>query len=482
MAIKGVGLIDPVVQWSDSAGVPLAGGSVTFYATGTLNLLNVYSDVALSVPLPNPVPLNAAGRTSTTSTGTATGVYYQQQPYDYVVKDATGVTIVPTTTFAGSQWPGQVQGQAVLSPAANANGYTNRFTTTINKASAGTHSLFAGTRFDIPTIGAGASTLTEADTVYIEGAPAAGTTASALHVAAGATRLDGPTYVQSVQVAGIPAVNSFRLSATTGLAVTTADVLAVGQLYFTPYIGNVILLYNGSSWDAYTSAEVNFSVLSAASTMNDVFVYASAGILNFDLVPWTNDTTRATALTTQDGILVKSGTPARRYVGTFRTTTVIGQTEDSFANRLIWNYYNRVMRPMRVVDTTDIWVYAVATWRQARATATNQLGCVIGVAEVNVNATVISSAFNDTASKAGLVGIGLNSTSALAAGVVVSNSAEQVVNLPVMNTASLSVYPAVGYNTIVWLEYVTGGNGTYLGDNGGTTPMQSGIFGTLSGG
>ncbi len=191
MSIVGIGLVNPVLQFVDGDGAPYASGSLTFYAVGTTTLQKVYSDTALTTQLTNPVPLNAAGRTSTSTTGSDTPVYLGQANYDVILKNSAGATVYGPISVAGSQWPGAIQGNSTISPVANANGYANRFTTTINKASSGTHSLFTGTRFDIPTIGAGASTLTESATVYIEGAPATGTTPYALHVDAGNVQFDG---------------------------------------------------------------------------------------------------------------------------------------------------------------------------------------------------------------------------------------------------------------------------------------------------
>ncbi len=50
-------------------------------------------------------------------------------------------------------------------------------------------------------------------------------------------------------------------------------------------------------------------------------------------------------LTTQGGILVKTGAPTRRYVGTIRTTGTT-TTEDSRAQRFVWNAYNQVERAL----------------------------------------------------------------------------------------------------------------------------------------
>ncbi len=229
MAIESVGLINPVLQFEDATGVPYAGGSIAFYIVGTSTPQNVYSDSALTVSLGNVVTLNAAGRSSTSSTGPDTPVYLQQKTYDFSLFDVNSVKIYGPITVSGSQWPGQVQGQAILSPAANANGYTNRFTTTLNKAGSGTHAIFAGTRFDIPTIGSGASTLTEADTVYIEGAPATGTNKYALKIAAGDAYFNGNLTVTGTFTGGAGLTNhAVVVGASTGFA--TIPVGITGQV------------------------------------------------------------------------------------------------------------------------------------------------------------------------------------------------------------------------------------------------------------
>lgn len=194
MAVQSVGLANPVLQFVDGNGVPYASGTVTFLAAGTNNLQNVYSDAALSVPLTNPVHLNAAGRSSTSAVGADTPVYFLPLPYDFTLKDANGTTIYGPITFSGSSWPGAINGLVTLSPLANANGYANEINPTINKASSGTHALFAGTYLDAPTIGAGAATLTEASTLYIAGPPSAGSAVYPLHVASGIVKFDGDVY------------------------------------------------------------------------------------------------------------------------------------------------------------------------------------------------------------------------------------------------------------------------------------------------
>ncbi len=113
MALQANGMIDPVLQFEDANGAPYAGGTVTFYVSGTQNLQNVYSNQALTVALPNPLPLNAAGRSSTSSTGATSPVYFLAALYDYVLKDLNGVTIYGPIPFNGSSaWPNTGRGTA----------------------------------------------------------------------------------------------------------------------------------------------------------------------------------------------------------------------------------------------------------------------------------------------------------------------------------------------------------------------------------
>lgn len=184
MSIQGVGLISPVLTFENAGGVPYAGGSVAWVTVGgsVTNYQTVYTDPALSVPAQNPTVLDSFGRCT---------IYLGQIAYDYYLFDALGNQIYGPITVQGSQWPGQVQGIAKTSPLANTNGLANRFTTTINKASTGTHTLFAGTQFDTPTIGAGSAGLTEAATVVIAGAPSAAVTNWALDVQGGNVNVAG---------------------------------------------------------------------------------------------------------------------------------------------------------------------------------------------------------------------------------------------------------------------------------------------------
>jgi hypothetical protein len=137
-----------------------------------------------------------------------------------------------------------------------------------------------------------------------------------------------------------------RLTLTTATPVTTADVTGAATLYYTPYVGEVIWLYDGvSAWTAITFAEISLSLAGYTANKNyDIWIYNNSGTATLESTIWTNDTTRATALVYQDGVLVKTGATTRRYVGTIRINATGGQTEDTATQRFVANYYNRVSR------------------------------------------------------------------------------------------------------------------------------------------
>lgn len=274
-----------------------------------------------------------------------------------------------------------------------------------------------------------------------------------------------------------------RLTLTTVTPVTTADVTAATTVFFTPYRGNRIALFDGTAtWNIRAFSELSIAVPATTSQMYDVWVFDNAGVATLELLAWTNDTTRATALVLQNGVLVKTGATTRRYVGSFRTTAVSGQTEDSAAKRYVWNYYNRIPRSMLAVDTTDTWVYD-GVLRQARANATNQLDFVIGVAEVLIDATVTATCTNTAVGSLQFVNIGLDSTTTAftAAKFIAGENRSQVINVHVWSTARATYYSAIGRHILVWLEgSSSAGTTTWMGDDGQTV-VQSGISGILQG-
>jgi len=265
-----------------------------------------------------------------------------------------------------------------------------------------------------------------------------------------------------------------RLTLITGIPVTTGDVTAATTLYYTPYVGNVIPLPDGSgNWAAIAFSEISIAVPATTSQMYDVFVFNNSGTATLELLAWTNDTKRATAFVLSNGRLVKSGAATRLYVGSFRTTTVSGQTEDSGRLRYVWNYYNRRSRAFLRQESTATWTYTNAVLRQANANTLNQVEAVIGVAEDVVDVRLAAWSQNTNTGVQIINVIGIDSISVAAT----LNESLYLVSAVNTNQTQLVLYasvPAIGRHFWAWLEASSAvGTTTWIGAGGG------GLFGTI---
>ncbi len=263
---------------------------------------------------------------------------------------------------------------------------------------------------------------------------------------------------------------------------TTADVTGATTVYWTPYKGNQVQLWNGTAWTAYASDEISIALGTVTAALcYDVFMYQNAGTPTLEKLAWTSATARATAVTLQDGRYCKSGDKTRLYLGTFYTTSTT-TTEDSAGGtttsvggkRFLWNYYNRALRNLKVKDTTDNWTYATATIRQARAQAGNKVELVIGIAEDIVEANVITTVSLVSNTAAGQkTGVGVDSTTVFS-GFQCGAYEASGSNSHGTPSGQYKDFLTVGYHYLAWLER-GGGSGTvtWLGSNDST---QTGMF------
>jgi hypothetical protein len=256
-----------------------------------------------------------------------------------------------------------------------------------------------------------------------------------------------------------------RLTLTTGVPVTTADVTGATTIYWTPYKGKYIALYNGSTaWTllAFVETSLALGTLTAALPY-DLFAWNNGGTLALELLAWTSATARATALVLQDGVLVKSGATTRRYLGNFCTTATT-TTEDSQVKRYVWNYYNRTLRPMKRLESASSWTYASAAWRQANANTLNQLAWVTGVDEQPVSVAVVTVAANPTGNTLLGGAIGLDSVGGPTSAQSVTFYS-QVANVNIENVCLLTVFAGIGAHYAAWLDYSGAGTTTYQGNS-----------------
>lgn len=350
------------------------------------------------------------------------------------------------------------------------------------------------------------------------------------------------------------AINGFsqgRLTLTTATPVTTADVTAATTVYFTPYNGDLVTLYDASVWKTIRFTEKSIGVTNTqnANTTNgnavltgltdttqlltgmlvtgtgigaapvtivsidsatqvtldvnctatgaapisfklptgknyDIFYVQSSGTLQWSNA-WTSDTARNDALVYQNGVSVNNaainGTdfntiPAKKglYLGTIRTTAN-GQTEDSNANRFVWNNFNRVARSLQVLEATNSWTYTTATWRQANGSTANQLSFIAGEAGHGASASVWVYSVSNTGGIARSVAIGANRTNLPSGTMGHHNTGADIAGI---HTAFYSGLMGLGLNYLAWLEFSTAaGTSTWYGD-AGVAYLQSGITGT----
>ena|SRR3990167_733402 len=267
---------------------------------------------------------------------------------------------------------------------------------------------------------------------------------------------------------------SGRLTLASLGAMTLVDQLAKTTIYFTPYKGDRIAIYDGSLWNIMTFAEISVSVPATTNTPFDIFAYNNGGTLALETTNWTNDTTRATALVLQDGVYVRSGGTTRRYIGTGRTTGVSGQCEDSLAKRFLWNYYNRVDRYMERNEATEH-TYTTASFRQWNNAALTKAEFIVGIVEDPILAFGSVRMFTLAGSSVRWVNIGFNSQTVR---MNAASNGQDDVALYVLNAnpdyAGMThgvEFPTIGYNYLNIIEY----------GNSETTYSWATLHGTVKG-
>lgn len=286
-----------------------------------------------------------------------------------------------------------------------------------------------------------------------------------------------------------------RLTLTQGTPITNSDVTGATSIYAEPMNGGIVSLYKDAAGTIPrimllqpSTLALALGTLASAVIPNDLFAYdAGIGSIGIEKLPWTNASTRATAIVTTgngNGRPYKNADFSRLLVGTFYPTSTT-TTEDSAGGvttqvggkRFLWNMWNRKRRHLNVNDTADSWTYTTQTIRKANGATgvLNSFEYVCGLAEDPISVDLFVVGQMIATSSTGRVGIGVNSTSAFSG---------QYPNIADQNTATadqnvVAFYagiPGLGYNAINRLEYGYSGTAAFfLGDN--TSTCLSGMRG-----
>jgi hypothetical protein len=296
-----------------------------------------------------------------------------------------------------------------------------------------------------------------------------------------------------------------RLTLTTVVPVLIAGVTASATIYYTPYNGAQVPIYDGIRWLPTLFSEISLALDSDSGHTGyhqsgknfDLFVFSDSGTVRLGSGPaWTNNTTRADVLTRLNGTLVNNASIVLRfgasagntvtvsanratYVGTFRASAN-GQTEFSFgaiaasgteAKMLLWNAYNR--RPARALvgDSDTSWTLTTGNIRSVHASDTMRASFVTGLQEDWVRATYICSLTPPVATNA-TVGVGYDTNTAFTGIFPVDAVGAGQARVGIGQDSQ----QPLGFHFFQAIESSQGGTTTFYGDNNTPTYMQGGLI------
>jgi hypothetical protein len=311
--------------------------------------------------------------------------------------------------------------------------------------------------------------------------------------------------VTSTALLAAPTLPGGRLTLTSGTPVMSADAAAQTTIYYTPYVGDLVPCYDGSSWAMKRFAEVSIAMAAnaawAVSSNFDLYIYNDGGTIRLVTgAAWTNATTRSESLTRVNGILTNTASMTGRYatgstvtvaanrgtyVGTFRTTGSTGTTTWVAAPAVaaggtegqlyLWNCYNRVAATGVSRDSTDSWTYSTAAWHSYNTSATNRVSYVVGLADDPIF-VLFNSVCSAAAGESGITGVGIDSTGAISGCTMYAQGLAVTGGPPLAGSPWYAGQPGIGYHFAQALEYGNGvGAQTFYGDATAPTLFQTGI-------
>lgn len=475
----------------------LAGGSVGFFIPNTSTVKQTWQNSGETVLNQNPVPLDANG----------CAIIYGAGTYKMVVQDSLGNTVYTAITAAtngsnGIFWAAQAGGTGNAITVTNTNfalqdGYNLQFL-----------ALNANTGPTTITVSGGAAIPIVNDT------PTGPAALSGGEIGPGNTPMltydagSAEFHIVNPASAGSSSGSSVNLfppqgylnlvGQSSGDVIQTSDVTGVGTIFYSPFVGNTLPIWNGSTFKSVVFSELTATLTTAGSpsnTIQDECVFSNNGVPTLVTGPsWTTVTIGAgnrgtgagsAQISRLQGIWVNAVSiigynglssytiPANQctYVGSVSVDATAGQTSAyvSFGQSRkwgVWNAYNRQPIQMQAGDGTSNWSYATNTTRAANGNAANSAVVFMGLPEEPVKATTIatiSTVINQNQTTAGKTGVGYNSTtvfSGTAGNVLFTNQATTGITPTFTIAGSFQGAPALGLNTITILESGLGATAT----------------------
>jgi hypothetical protein len=443
--------VNPFPQYLDATPEVRAGALLFFYEAGTSTKLDTYSDRTLSTANTNPVVLNSAGYP-------AVDIYLQDLDYKVVLAPSTD-TDPPASAIWSADY---VRGRdsALIAKTLTGSGSPNGSVA----GTAGSASILPDFYWDYTN-----------SILYV--CTTTGTSSTAVWTAVNA----------SSATAAVPPPQG-RLTPTSSTPIITTGVSSGTAVYYTPYNGNLVPIYNGTSMIPTEFSELTLTLVAshAANTLYDVFVFSNSGVLTLVTGPaWATSTAGSgargtgastTELTRIKGLWVNAvsmtarngsttypvGANLATYVGSIFIDGSAGQVTCQIAwgqlrRWAVWNAYNRSPIILKVGDSTASWTYNSATVRASRGDSNNNLKTFTGLPEEFVDLQfmqLVTSIIN--ASNAGpRIAIGVNSTTTstgFAPVPAIGQAAASNSTVASIAQARHMLPPSLGVNTINSLE------------------------------
>jgi hypothetical protein len=454
-------LFNPDPAFSDATGAALAGAQIFFYATGTSTKQATYTDKNLTIANTNPIVLDANGRSPT-------DIWMQTLPYKVVLAPANDTD--PPTSPIWTRDPVWTSDYSTVAQFQGSNGNPNGQLA----GTAGSATVAASVAWDYVN-----------DILYVCTTTGTSTTAvwTAVNPATGASTT-------------LP-IPQGRLTLTTQTPVMNADVTAATTVYYTPYTGLLVPIYNGTifvSTSIVSELSIGLVAAHAASQIYDLYVFLLSGVPTLGSGPsWSagsggsvtaGSCARGTgaggaALSRLNGTLTNAVNMTMTYGtgGSAGSTTTVSANKGTYVGSMfmdgtngqvscyvswgqsrkwgIWNAYNRTPIAVQCGDSTASWGYTTATIRESNGSTANTIVIFSGLAEEPYALSFTDTADMATAgTNAGIqIGIGFNNTTAFS-GVVgtINYSGVTTLNLNSSVTSSFPAAPSLGINNVNALE------------------------------
>lgn len=496
---SGSGFSVPVA--STSINSSLAGGSVGFFVPNTQNFKQTWQNAGETVLNNNPVALDQNG----------CAIIYGAGVYEMIVKDSLGNTVydqlTASTSPIGIFWAGQASGTGnaitINDPGfALQDGATIQFLAFAANTGPTTVSISGGAPIAIVNDTSTGPAALSGGEIGPNNAPMItyDATNGEFHIVNPAT-VSASSGGASILTPPQGYLN--LVGQASGDVVQTGDVVATATIFYSPYIGNQIPIWNGSVFKSITFSELTATLTasgSPGSTIQDECVFSNNGVPTLVTGPsWSTVTAgngnRGTGagsaqLTRLQGIWVNAvaivaynglssfsiGANQCTYVGSISVDTAAGQVSAyrTFGQSRkfgVWNAYNRQTIQMQAGDPNSSWNYVTNVARPSNGNTANSITTFTGlpeeIIEVDFNQDVIGGSLTLAGQVVAnwITGIGWNSTTAFSGqkalgGFRIDGASNVDFNSQSAGPAKYVNPPGIGINVATSLEQTTAANGT----------------------